>query len=71
MYSEDFRRLWDEIPKVITYRDYVKAANMIDSVRMDRFITEREEKVLLGCLDVYAKVSKIPTTEDEWRERYQ
>lgn len=71
MYSEEFRRLWVEIPEVITYRDYVEVANMIDSARMDRLITEQEEKVLLGCLDVYAKVSKIPTTEDEWGERYQ
>ena len=71
MYSEEFNRLWEELSKVLTYRDYVEEANMIDSARMDRLITEHEEKTLLGCLDAYAKVGKIPTTEDEWREKYQ
>lgn len=69
-FGGEFNRLWEEIPKVVTYRGYIKLANEIDSCYMDRAITKTDEQVLLECLERYAKIRKIPTDEDEYEQRY-
>ena len=69
--ESEFSRLWAEIPKVLTYRAYVILCNEIDSCHLDREITDTDERVLLDCLDKYAKIKGIPTTDPEWEEKYQ
>lgn len=68
--ESEFSRLWAEIPKVLTYRAYVILCNEIDSCHLDREINDMDERVLLGCLEMYAKIRRIPTSDPEWREQY-
>lgn len=67
----EFNRLWAEIPKVLTYRQYANLCNEIDSCHLDREITDTDERVLLDCLEKYAKIKRIPTSDPEWRDQYQ
>lgn len=66
----EFKRLWAEIPNVLTYRAYVNLCNEIDSCHLGREITDMDERVLLDCLEMYAKIWGIPTSDPEWREQY-
>lgn len=67
----EFNRLWAEIPRVMTYREYVNLCNEIDSSHLDREITDKDERVLIDCLEKYAKIMRIPTSDPEWRDQYQ
>ena len=69
--NKEFDRLWSDIPNVNTYREYVVLANEIDSARMDRLLSEREEKALLGALDHWAKTMHVPTTEEQYDQMYR
>lgn len=62
--GEEFTRLWAEVPKVVTYRDYIEMCNGIDSARMDRMITDRDEHILLAALEAVKKYKKITADED-------
>lgn len=62
--GEEFQRLWGEVPKIVTYRDYVVMTNEIDSARMGRLITDRDEKILIDGLESVRKHKNIPLQED-------
>lgn len=57
--GEEFFRLWNEVPKIVTYRDYIVLCNEIDSAHMDRMITDRDEKILLDALEIVKKHKRI------------
>lgn len=69
--NPEFHRLWSDIPNVYTYRAYVVLANEIDSARLDRLISAKEESALIGCLDHWAKTMHVPTTEGEYSQMYR
>ena len=69
--NKDFNRLWSDMPMVYTYREYVVLANEIDSARLDRLITKKEETALLGALANWTKTMHVPTTEDEYNQMYR
>lgn len=69
--NKEFDRLWSDIPKVYTYREYVVLANEIDSSRMDRLLSKREETALLGALGHWAKTMNVPTTDEEYTKMYR
>lgn len=62
--DEEFQRLWGELPKIITYQDYIDMCNEIDSAQMDRLITGRDEHILLDALETVKKYKKIHRPKD-------
>lgn len=52
-YGEKFKELWDEIPTIISYDDYIKMANEIDNACTGEEITKKDEKTLLAALEVF------------------
>lgn len=62
--GEEFWRLWGELPKIVTYRDYIVMCNEIDSAQMDRMITGRDEHILLEALEAIRKHKRIKNKED-------
>lgn len=63
-FGEKFKELWDAIPTIINYWDYVGLANEIDDARTDREITDTDEKTLLEALEVFKKARRITTPEE-------
>lgn len=61
--NETFRNLWLIIPEVINYEEYISLLNKIDNERMDRFITETEENVLIQALEIYMEIRRIKKEE--------
>ena len=57
--GEEFTRLWQELPKVVRYQDYIELCNEIDSARMSRIITDRDEAILLDCLEIIKRMKNI------------
>ena len=62
-FGEEFKRLWAEIPNVLTYFDCIQLSNMIDDARTGREITDRDEALLLVCLEEYKKARQIRRPE--------
>ena len=58
-FGEKFKELWEQIPEIISYWDYVGMANDIDNAYTSREITERDEKTLLDALEVVRKARRI------------
>lgn len=63
--GEVFFKLWDQVPRIVTYQDYIDLCNEIDSAQMDRIITPRDEKILLEALDI-VKVQKGVSRPKDW-----
>ena len=61
--GEEFARLWNELPKIVTYRDYIVMCNEIDSARMNREITDRDEKILLASIEAIKTYKGIKDEE--------
>lgn len=61
MYCENitFMQIWMEIPKVYNKEKYYKICNEIDSARLDREITEKEEETLVEALRAIAEARRI------------
>jgi len=59
-YGKKFKELWNEIPTVVRYWDYVGIANAIDDARTSYEITEQDEKVLLQTLELFCNERKVP-----------
>lgn len=61
MYSfgEKFMELWEQIPTINQYWDYVGIANAIDDARTGREITDRDERTLLEALEVFKQARGI------------
>lgn len=68
--KKDFMLLWNRIPDVYTYREYISLMNEIDWARNDRLISASEEDALTGCLTHWAKTMRIPTSEEEYEQMY-
>ena len=62
--GEEFLRLWGELPKIVTYRDYIDMCNEIDSAEMDRMITDRDERILLDALEIVKNYKKIKALKE-------
>lgn len=58
-FGEKFKELWEQIPLVISFRDYVGLANVIDDARTGREITQRDEQVLLNALETFRNAREI------------
>lgn len=58
-FGEKFKELWNQIPTIASYYDYICMANAIDDARTVREITERDEQVLLDALEVFKKARDI------------
>lgn len=61
--NETFRNLWLTIPEVLNYEEYISLLNEIDNERIDRFITETEENVLIQALEIYMEIRRIKKEE--------
>lgn len=58
-FREKFQELWAQIPKIVSYWDYVGMANAIDDARTGREITDRDEIVLLDALAIFKNAREI------------
>lgn len=58
-FGEKFQELWVQIPTIVSYRDYVGMANVIDDARTGREITDRDERVLLDALEMFKQARRI------------
>ena len=65
-FGEIFRKLWEQIPTIVTYRDYVAMDNAIDDAYTGREITERDEITLRAALNVFRDARGIPEKDPEW-----
>lgn len=52
-FNEEFRTLWAKIPTIVTFQDYVELANTIGSARLDRQISDIDEKALEEALEIF------------------
>lgn len=52
-FRKKFKELWEQIPSVVTYWDYVGMVNAIDDARTGDEITAQDEATLLTALDVF------------------
>ena len=64
-YGKKFKELWNEIPTVVRYWDYVSIANAIDDARTSYEITEQDEKVLLQTLELFCNERKVPLQDPD------
>lgn len=62
--GEAFKKLWELIPTVKDYWEYVGLANEIDNNRGDREITAFDEQFLLDCLNRYAQMKGFEPKEN-------
>lgn len=67
-FGEIFRKLWEQIPTIVTYRDYVAMDNAIDDAYTGVEITERDEITLRVALNVFRAARGIPEKDPEWGE---
>lgn len=58
-FGEKFKELWEKIPTIINYWDYIGMANDIDDARTSREITDKDERTLLEALEVFKNARKI------------
>lgn len=58
-FGEKFQELWEQIPTIVSYWDYVGMANAIDDARTGREITDRDEIVLLDALAIFKNAREI------------
>lgn len=58
-FGEKFKELWNQIPHVISFRDYIGLANAIDDARTGREITQRDEQALLNALEAFRNAREI------------
>ena len=65
-FGEIFRKLWEQIPTIVTYRDYVAMDNAIDDAYTGCEITERDEITLRTALNVFRAARGIPEKDPEW-----
>lgn len=70
-FCKEFREIWEEIPYVATYRQYVETANKIDTYRMANLITKTDERVLLNCLEAFVDSRYAPKSRAEWKQMYE
>lgn len=62
-FADKFRELWEQIPGIVSYRDYVGLANAIDDARTGCEITDRDEEVLLNVLEAFRVARQIEDRE--------
>lgn len=62
-FGEKFKELWNQIPTIASYYDYICMANTIDDARTGREITERDERVLLNALEAFRIAREIEALE--------
>lgn len=62
-FAAKFRELWEQIPAIVSYRDYVGMANAIDDARTGYEITDRDEEVLLNVLEAFRVARRIKDEE--------
>ena len=63
-FGEKFRELWEAIPTIVTYWDYVRMANAIDNARGGDEITKKDEETLLQALEVFKAARCIKEVEN-------
>ena len=62
-FGEKFKTLWNQIPTIASYYDYIGMANAIDDAITGREITERDERVLLNALEAFRTAREIEALE--------
>ena len=58
-FGKTFMELWEKIPTIINYQDYVWMANEIDDAKIRGEITERDEDTLLDTLGIVRVAREI------------